>query len=274
MSRKSSVNHLLSYFHNNPSEVDYTSWTPEVGRKRSVSWWSCKNKRHNLTVEKSRSTRNNSHKGNNMRGTLIIVCTVLEYLDDMFNRGFLWKVDKQSEQLTLHCIHSCSLTLRQNPSQTYHSVAWNVSYKDIPSWLLSHQPYWRYTSLPPTLSCPLSEKKEILLTDRISDKLKILTLPDKMNSLTVKLISSTSYRDLSVCDFSVFLWPVHVWFSKNCTWYNSTFPYSRDLSVCEDSRLQNGRFWKGSDVMWERRSGYSVKSVELTVCQLFTGKPD
>ena len=51
-----------------------------------------------------------------------------------------------SERLTLNCIHFCSLTIRQNPSKTYQSVAWNVSYKDIPSLMFPHQLHQSYHS--------------------------------------------------------------------------------------------------------------------------------
>jgi hypothetical protein len=57
-----------------------------------------------------------------------------------FNWSFLWKLDELSHWLTLCCIHSCSLTLCQNPSKTYHSVTWNVNYKVIPVLLLSLHP--------------------------------------------------------------------------------------------------------------------------------------
>jgi hypothetical protein len=55
------------------------------------------------------------------------------------NGFLLCRHDKLSERLTFHCIHSCSLTLRQNPFKTYHSVARNVTYKFIPSFPLAIQ---------------------------------------------------------------------------------------------------------------------------------------
>ncbi len=53
-----------------------------------------------------------------------------------------------------HCIPSCSLNLRQMPSKTYHSVEGNVTYKVMPSLLMSRQPHHNHTSnrlplLPP-----------------------------------------------------------------------------------------------------------------------------
>ena len=45
-----------------------------------------------------------------------------------------------------HCIPSCSLNLCQMSSKTYHSVAGNVTYKDIPSLLLPHPPHRSYPS--------------------------------------------------------------------------------------------------------------------------------
>jgi len=36
----------------------------------------------------------------------------------------------------------------------------------------------------------------------------------------------------------------------------------------------NGTFWKCSDVMWGSKSGYSGKSVALTICRVYIVKPD
>ena len=54
------------------------------------------------------------------------------------------------------------------PSKTYHSVAGNVVYKDIPSLLLPHPLRRSNTSLPPTLSRPSCRFKRCILHVKIS----------------------------------------------------------------------------------------------------------
>ena len=65
-----------------------THWTPEVGRKRSVSRWACKNRKHTNSLCRlpdgsfrcvDSQTRNNRYKGNRVRGTIIIISKFLSW---------------------------------------------------------------------------------------------------------------------------------------------------------------------------------------------------
>jgi len=59
--------------------LDYASWSPETAKKRSVSRWTCKNKRPTNSHCRCPDVPAIVPKGDIVRGTIIIVSVVLSY---------------------------------------------------------------------------------------------------------------------------------------------------------------------------------------------------